>query len=160
MGREFKMLKFRSMCVNAEAKLKEVMALNEKNEGVTFKIKNDPRITRVGRFIRKSSIDELPQLFNILKGDMSLVGPRPALPREVALYTERDRRRLLAKPGLTCFWQVGEREGGVFEIGDRNKIDFSEQVSLDVRYIESQSVTRDLWLLAKTVPAVLLGKGM
>ena len=73
---------------------------------------------------------------------------------------ERDRRRLLAKPGLTCFWQVGEREGGVFEIGDRNKIDFSEQVSLDVRYIESQSVTRDLWLLAKTVPAVLLGKGM
>jgi lipopolysaccharide/colanic/teichoic acid biosynthesis glycosyltransferase len=91
---------------------------------------------------------------------MSLVGPRPALPREVALYTERDRRRLLAKPGLTCFWQVGEREGGVFEIGDRNKIDFSEQVSLDVRYIESQSVTRDLWLLAKTVPAVLLGKGM
>ncbi len=160
LGREFKMLKFRSMCVNAEAKLQDVMAMNEKNEGVTFKIKNDPRITRIGRFIRKTSIDELPQLINVLRGDMSLVGPRPALPREVALYTERDRRRLLAKPGLTCFWQVGEREGGVFEIGDRNKIDFSEQVSLDVRYIESQSISRDLWLLAKTVPAVLLGKGM
>ena len=160
LGHEFKMLKFRSMCVNAEARLKEVAALNEKTEGVTFKIKNDPRITRIGRLIRKTSLDELPQLINVLRGDMSLVGPRPALQREVALYTEKDRRRLLVKPGLTCLWQVGEREGRFFEIGDRNKIDFNEQVSLDVRYIESQSLARDLWLLAKTVPAVLLGKGM
>jgi lipopolysaccharide/colanic/teichoic acid biosynthesis glycosyltransferase len=159
-GLEFKMLKFRSMCVNAEAKLAEVMALNEKAQGVTFKIKNDPRITKIGRFIRKTSLDEVPQFINVIRGEMSLVGPRPALPREVALYSEADRRRLLAIPGLTCFWQVGEREGRLFEIGDRNSIDFDEQVSLDVRYIESQSVVRDIWLLAKTIPAVLLGKGM
>ena len=160
MGREFKMFKFRSMCVDAEAKLRELLAKNEKSQGITFKIKDDPRITKIGRFIRKASIDELPQLINVLVGDMSLVGPRPAVPREVALYTEKDRRRLLAKPGVTCFWQVGEREGRLFEIGDRNQIDFDEQVSLDVRYIESQSLVRDIWLLVKTVPAVLLGKGM
>lgn len=160
LGEEFSMLKFRSMCVDAEARLAALLAQNEKAQGITFKMKNDPRITRIGRFIRKTSIDELPQLLNVLHGHMSLVGPRPAIPREVALYTQEDRRRLLAKPGLTCLWQVGERSGGVFEIGDRNQIDFAEQVSLDVRYIESQSVWRDLWLLAKTVPAVLLGKGM
>lgn len=159
-GREFGMLKFRSMCVNAEARLAELVKQNEKSEGVTFKIKNDPRITFVGRILRKTSLDELPQLINILIGDMSLVGPRPALPREVALYTSKDRRRLLVKPGLTCLWQVGERNGGLFEIGDRNSIDFSEQVSLDVRYIESHSVWKDIWLLLKTVPTVLLGKGM
>ncbi len=158
-GREFGMLKFRSMCVDAEAKLKELMALNEKKDGVTFKMKNDPRITPIGRFIRKTSIDELPQLFNVLRGEMSLVGPRPPLPREVALYTPEDRRRLLATPGLTCLWQVGEREGRIFEIGDRNSIEFPEQVALDVRYIESQSVGRDILILLKTVPAVLLGKG-
>ena len=159
-GREFKMFKFRSMCVNAEAQLQKLLQQNEKGQGVTFKIKNDPRITKIGRFIRKSSIDELPQFFNVLRGEMSLVGPRPALPRETALYSQEDRRRLLVKPGVTCLWQVGEREGRLFEIGDRNQIDFDEQVALDVRYIESQSVWRDLWLLAKTVPAVLLGKGM
>lgn len=159
-GQEFKMLKFRSMCVNAEAKLSELLAQNEKSQGITFKIKNDPRITRVGRFIRKTSLDEVPQFINVIKGDMSLVGPRPALPREVARYTEADRRRLLATPGLTCFWQVGEREGRIFEIGDRNEIDFEEQVSLDVRYIESQSALRDLWLLFKTIPAILLGRGL
>lgn len=160
LGREFGMLKFRSMCVDAEARLKQLLAQNEKSQGVTFKMKNDPRITRIGRFIRKTSLDEVPQLINVLLGEMSLVGPRPALPREVALYSMEDRRRLLVKPGLTCLWQVGERNGGLFEIGDRNTIDFSEQVSLDVRYIESQSVWRDVWLLAKTIPAVLLGKGM
>lgn len=160
LGREFGMLKFRSMCVNAEARLQELLAQNEKSQGVTFKMKNDPRITRIGRFIRKTSLDEMPQLINVLRGEMSLVGPRPALPREVAQYSVEDRRRLFAKPGLTCLWQVGERHGGVFEVGDRNTIDFTEQVSLDVRYIESHSVWRDLWLLAKTVPAVLLGKGM
>ena len=160
LGREFVMFKFRSMSVDAEARFAELLSKNEKPEGITFKIKNDPRITKIGRFIRKSSIDELPQLFNVLKGDMSLVGPRPALQREVALYTDLERRRLLAKPGVTCLWQVGEREGRLFEIGDRNNIDFFEQVELDVRYIETHSVWRDLWLMVKTVPAVLLGKGM
>ncbi len=159
-GRAFEMLKFRSMCVEAEAKLKDLLAQNEKASGVTFKMKDDPRITRVGKLIRKSSLDELPQFWNVLRGDMSLVGPRPPLPREVALYSLADRRRLLVKPGITCLWQVGERRGGWFEIGDRNAIDFPEQVTLDVRYIESQSVGKDLWLLAKTVPAILFGKGM
>jgi lipopolysaccharide/colanic/teichoic acid biosynthesis glycosyltransferase len=160
LGREFKMLKFRSMVVDAEARLKELLAKNEKASGVTFKMKDDPRITKVGRFIRKSSLDELPQFWNVLKGEMSLVGPRPPIPREVALYSQADRRRFLVKPGITCLWQVGEREGRLFEIGDRNQIDFPEQVALDVRYIESQSVWRDLWILAKTVPAILFGKGM
>lgn len=159
LGREFKMLKFRSMVVDAEARLQSLLAKNEKASGVTFKMKDDPRITRVGRFIRKSSLDELPQFWNVLRGEMSLVGPRPPVPREVALYTQADRRRLLVKPGITCLWQVGERQGGTFEIGDRNAIDFPEQVELDVRYIESQSFWKDLWILAKTVPAILFGKG-
>jgi lipopolysaccharide/colanic/teichoic acid biosynthesis glycosyltransferase len=159
-GREFKMLKFRSMVVDAEARLQHLLAKNEKASGVTFKMKNDPRVTRIGRFIRKSSLDELPQFWNVLRGDMSLVGPRPPTPREVALYSPADRRRLTVKPGITCIWQVGERKGGFFEIGDRNSIDFPEQVSLDVLYIESQSVWKDIWLLTKTVPAILFGKGM
>lgn len=154
------MLKFRSMCVDAEAKLAELLAKNEKAQGITFKMKDDPRVTPIGRFIRKTSLDELPQFINVLRGDMSIVGPRPPLPREVALYSSSDRRRLHARPGITCLWQVGERQGGVWEIGDRNAIDFEEQVSLDVRYIESQSVLRDIWILLKTVPAIVLGKGM
>jgi lipopolysaccharide/colanic/teichoic acid biosynthesis glycosyltransferase len=158
LGREFGMLKFRSMCVNAEAKLAELLAQNEKAQGITFKMKNDPRVTRVGRFIRRASIDELPQLWNVLTGDMSIVGPRPPLPREVALYSMEDRKRLLAIPGITCLWQVGERHGGTFEIGDRNRIDFDEQVALDIRYIENQSAPTDLWIMLKTVPAMLLGK--
>ena len=158
-GREFKMLKFRSMCVDAEAKLKDLLALNEKKEGVTFKMKDDPRITKIGKLIRKTSLDELPQFWNVLKGEMSIVGPRPPVKREVALYEQRHRRRFLAKPGITCLWQVGERQGGVFEIGDRNAIDFEEQVDLDVRYIESRSFWKDEWLLLKTVPAILFGKG-
>jgi lipopolysaccharide/colanic/teichoic acid biosynthesis glycosyltransferase len=159
-GGEFEMLKFRSMCVDAEAKLSGLLAQNEKAQGITFKMKDDPRVTRIGRFIRKTSLDELPQFINVLRGDMSIVGPRPPLPREVALYSSSDRRRLYARPGITCLWQVGERQGGVWEIGDRNAIDFDEQVSLDVRYIESQSLLRDLWILLKTVPAIVLGKGM
>lgn len=158
-GKEFGMLKFRSMCVDAEAKLQALLAQNEKKDGVTFKMKNDPRITPIGRFIRKTSIDELPQMINVLKGEMSLVGPRPPLPREVAVYSPEDRRRLLTTPGITCLWQIGEREGRLLEVGDRNSIEFPEQVSLDVRYIESQSVWKDLLILIKTVPAVLLGKG-
>lgn len=158
LGRPFRMIKFRSMCVDAEAKLKELLSKNEKAEGVTFKMQNDPRVTRVGRFIRKASIDEIPQFFNVLLGEMSIVGPRPPLPREVALYSVKDRLRLLAKPGITCLWQVGERQGGRWEIGDRNAIDFGEQVQLDVRYIEQQSTLRDLWIMIKTLPAMLLGK--
>jgi len=158
-GREFKMLKFRSMCVDAESKLQELLARNEKQEGITFKMKDDPRITRIGRIIRKSSLDELPQFWNVLVGEMSIVGPRPPVKREVELYEQRHRRRFNVKPGITCLWQVGEREGGLFEIGDRNAIDFEEQVQLDVRYIESQSFGKDVWLLVKTIPAILFGKG-
>ncbi|MDX1952004.1 MAG: sugar transferase [Verrucomicrobiota bacterium] len=148
-GRQFRMWKFRSMCVNAEARLAELIKSNQHAQGVTFKMKHDPRITRVGRYLRKFSVDELPQFYNVLKGEMSLVGPRPPLPREVALYTNQDRRRLLVTPGLTCFWQIGGRAN----------IDFPEQVQLDVRYIESQSFWLDLKILLKTVPAVVLGRG-
>jgi len=148
-GRHFKMYKIRSMCLDAEERLKGLLARNQHQEGVTFKIKDDPRITRVGKWLRKYSFDELPQLFNVLKGDMSLVGPRPPVPREVAKYTLADRRRLATKPGITCLWQIS----------GRSEIDFSGQVQLDVSYIESQSFWRDLAILARTVPAVLSGKG-
>lgn len=159
-GRLFTMYKFRSMIMGAEEKLKDLLPLNEKPEGVTFKIKGDPRVTRIGAFLRRTSMDELPQFFNVLLGDMSLVGPRPPVPREVALYTLNDRRRLSVKPGITCLWQVGERHGGMFEIGDRNAIDFREQVGLDVSYIENQSFWGDIRILLKTIPAVFFGKGM
>jgi lipopolysaccharide/colanic/teichoic acid biosynthesis glycosyltransferase len=148
-GREFKMLKFRSMCLDAEARLKELLAQNHHSEGVTFKIKDDPRTTRVGKWLRKFSLDELPQFFNVLRGDMSLVGPRPPVPREVVMYSLADRRRLAVKPGITCFWQIG----------GRSEIDFSGQVALDVNYIESQSFRVDVSVLLRTVPAVLSGKG-
>ncbi|HLZ53052.1 MAG TPA: sugar transferase [Verrucomicrobiae bacterium] len=148
-GREFKMYKFRSMRPDAEAQLQEVLAQNHHREGVTFKIKDDPRLTRVGKWLRKFSFDELPQFFNVLKGDMSLVGPRPPLPREVAFYSLADRRRLAILPGITCFWQIG----------GRSDIDFSGQVKLDVQYIETWSFATDLKILLKTVPAVLSGKG-
>lgn len=148
-GRLFGMWKFRSMFVNAEKVKDQLAQQNEMQGGVTFKMKNDPRVTRVGRFIRKYSIDELPQFWNVLCGDMSLVGPRPPVPREVALYSPEDRQRLLAIPGLTCFWQVG----------GRSAIDFHGQVRLDVAYIRSSSVGLDIKLLLQTVPAVLFGKG-
>ena len=148
-GRNFGMWKFRSMVVNADALKDKLLAQNEMKAGVNFKMKNDPRITRVGKWIRKFSIDELPQLINVLEGTMSLVGPRPPVPREVAEYTVEDRQRLLVKPGLTCFWQVG----------GRSDIDFAGQVRLDIAYIRSESVWLDLKLLLQTVPAVLLGKG-
>ncbi len=148
-GREFPFPKFRSMVVNAERLKDQLLAQNQHAEGVTFKMKHDPRITWIGRIIRKLSVDELPQLWCVLKGDMSLVGPRPPLPREVALYTLADRRRLDVIPGLTCIWQVSGRAD----------IPFPEQVELDVRYIESQSVLVDIQLLLKTIPAVLLGRG-
>lgn len=148
-GRRFGMWKFRSMVVNADQLKDQLVKQNEMQGGVTFKMKNDPRVTRVGRFIRKYSVDELPQFWNVLCGDMSLVGPRPPVPREVALYSPEDRQRLLAVPGLTCFWQVG----------GRSSIDFAGQVRLDVAYIQSSNVWLDLKLLLQTVPAVLFGKG-
>ncbi|MCF7944610.1 MAG: sugar transferase [Spirochaetia bacterium] len=148
-GAEFKFPKFRSMVMDAD-KLKDQLLKESMHSGdVTFKIKEDPRITKVGRFIRKFSIDELPQLWCVLKGDMSLVGPRPPVPREVELYTQEDRRRLEVTPGLTGIWQVSGRA----DIG------FEDQVKLDVEYIESQSVWLDFKLLLKTIPAVLMGKG-
>jgi exopolysaccharide biosynthesis polyprenyl glycosylphosphotransferase len=148
-GREFRMFKFRSMCVDAEQRLQALLAKNHHLTGVTFKAKDDPRITRIGKWIRKFSIDEFPQFYNVLRGDMSLVGPRPPVPREVAMYTPADRRRLEVTPGLTCFWQIGGRA----------EIDFPEQVRLDVQYIESQSLWLDVKILLRTVPAVLLGRG-
>lgn len=157
-GRHFGMWKFRSMCVDAEARLAALLDQNQKAGGITFKMDNDPRITPIGRIIRRTSLDELPQLFNVLRGEMSIVGPRPPVPREVALYALPDRRRLLATPGITCLWQIGEREGGRFEVGNRNIIDFPEQVQLDVRYIEEQSLIRDIWIMLKTPPAMLLGR--
>jgi len=148
-GKLFTMWKFRSMYCDADARLKEIMAQNEMTGGVIFKMKNDPRIIPIGRFIRKASIDELPQLWNVLKGDMSLVGPRPALPSEVNQYSLQDRQRLEVIPGITCIWQVS----------GRSDIPFPQQVQLDVQYIQSQSLLLDLKLLLKTIPAVLLSRG-
>ena len=148
-GKLFTMWKFRSMYTDADARLKEIMAQNEMSGGVIFKMKNDPRIIPVGRFIRKASIDELPQLWNVLKGDMSLVGPRPALPSEVNQYSLQDRQRLEVIPGITCIWQVS----------GRSDIPFPQQVQLDVQYIQSQSLLLDIKLLLKTIPAVLLSRG-
>lgn len=148
-GRLFGMWKFRSMYVDAEARKATLMAQNEMSGGVTFKMKDDPRVTKVGKFIRRASIDELPQLWNVLVGDMSLVGPRPPVPKEVAEYTLSDRRRLEVTPGITCIWQVS----------GRSSIPFPQQVELDVAYIESQSFLLDVLLLLRTIPAVLLGKG-
>ncbi len=148
-GREFRMYKFRSMCLDAERRLNNLLEKNQHQEGVTFKIKDDPRITKVGKWLRKLSIDELPQIFNVLIGNMSLVGPRPPVPREVAAYSPADRRRLAIKPGITCIWQVS----------GRSEIDFSGQVKLDVEYIEQQSFLKDLQILLLTVPAVFSGKG-
>jgi exopolysaccharide biosynthesis polyprenyl glycosylphosphotransferase len=148
-GAPFAMYKLRSMYVDAEARKAALLRQNEMAGGVTFKMKDDPRITRVGKFIRRGSIDELPQLWNVLKGDMSLVGPRPPVPSEVAEYTLADRRRLDVIPGITCIWQVS----------GRSNIPFPQQVELDVAYIESQSFWGDVRLLLRTVPAVLLGRG-
>jgi exopolysaccharide biosynthesis polyprenyl glycosylphosphotransferase len=148
-GRHFKMYKFRSMCLNAEQRLKDLLAKNHHAEGITFKIKDDPRITRVGKWLRKFSLDELPQIWNVFIGNMSLVGPRPPLPREVNKYSLADRRRLAIKPGITCIWQIS----------GRSEIDFSGQVQLDVNYIESQSFWTDISILTRTIPAVLSGKG-
>ena len=140
----FKMYKFRSMYIDAEERLQELMHLNEQS-GPAFKIKDDPRITKVGKFIRKMSLDELPQLFNVLKGDMSLVGPRPAIPREVEQYTAYQKQRLFVKPGLTCIWQVS----------GRNNIGFDEWVELYIEYIKTRNLWIDIKLILLTIPAML-----
>ena len=148
-GTLFTMWKFRSMFTDAEERKRELMAQNEMEGGVLFKMKDDPRITKVGRIIRKTSIDELPQLWNVFKGEMSLVGPRPPVTQEVDQYSLSDRRRLEVIPGITCIWQVS----------GRSDIPFDQQVELDVQYIESQSFWNDLKILLKTVPALLFGTG-
>jgi exopolysaccharide biosynthesis polyprenyl glycosylphosphotransferase len=147
-GRRFEMLKLRTMVADAESRRDEYLSLNEM-DGPVFKIRNDPRITPVGRFLRRWSIDELPQFWNVLRGDMSLVGPRPPIPAEVVQYETSDRRRLSMRPGLTCLWQV---EG-------RNSIGFAQWVKLDLLYIDTFSIVQDLKILAKTIPAVLRGSG-
>ncbi|TLU82841.1 MAG: sugar transferase [Chlorobium sp.] len=148
-GRHFRFYKFRSMVVNAEKIKKELEAQNESSAGVIFKMKKDPRITKTGSIIRRFSIDELPQLLNVLKGDMSLVGPRPPIPAEVAEYTLEQRKRLHVIPGITCLWQVS----------GRSDIPFTDQVRLDLQYIQSAGFLNDIRLLLKTIPAVLSGKG-
>ena len=147
-GRSFKIYKFRSMVVNAEALQERLADLNEMS-GPVFKIANDPRVTAVGKFIRKTSIDELPQLLNVFIGDMSLVGPRPPLLQEVNLYNSKDRKRLAVRPGITCIWQVS----------GRNTVDFEEWMEMDADYVDRWSLWLDMEILAKTVPVVLWRKG-
>ncbi|HHI80082.1 MAG TPA: sugar transferase [Planctomycetes bacterium] len=148
-GKVFQCLKFRSMCLDAEDKLKELAKENEQ-DGPVFKIKKDPRITPIGRFLRKFSLDELPQLFNVLKGDMSLVGPRPPLPSEVVQYDWWQRRRLSVRPGITCIWQVW----------GRNRVSFQRWVEMDLYYIDNWSLWMDFKLLLRTVQVVFRGTGM
>ena len=148
-GRRFRMWKFRSMCADAEDRLEELRGRNEK-DGPVFKMADDPRVTRVGRVIRKMSIDELPQFLNVLAGHMSVVGPRPALPRETAAYTPRQEQRLLAKPGMTCYWQTR---------ANRDAISFDEWVELDLLYVKKCSVASDLKLVVQTVGVVLMAQG-
>jgi exopolysaccharide biosynthesis polyprenyl glycosylphosphotransferase len=148
-GRPFRCWKFRSMYIDAEQRKAELGALNEMSGGVIFKMRQDPRITRVGKLIRKLSIDELPQLWNVLVGDMSLVGPRPPVLSEVAQYNALERRRLHVTPGLTCYWQVS----------GRSDLSFTEQVRLDIEYSERRSLLVDFAILLRTVPAVLTARG-
>ena len=147
-GRGFTLYKFRTMIADAHERRREVRHLNEMN-GPVFKMKGDPRVTPIGRVLRKFSLDELPQLWNVLKGDMSLVGPRPPIPEEVASYHRWHRRRLSMKPGLTCLWQIS----------GRNEIDFDRWMQLDLQYIDNWSPGLDLKILLRTIPAVLSGRG-
>jgi lipopolysaccharide/colanic/teichoic acid biosynthesis glycosyltransferase len=149
-GKLFRMYKFRSMYADAEERLGELLKQNEM-DGPAFKIKNDPRITRIGHFIRKTSIDELPQLWNILKGDMSIVGPRPALPREVAQYDELQKQRMFVTPGLTCYWQIQP---------NRNDISFDEWMELDLKYVQERSFWVDWKIILLTVKAVVCKQGV
>lgn len=148
-GKPFKFYKFRSMYMNAEDRLEEILEMNEM-KGPSFKIKDDPRITKVGHFIRKCSLDELPQLVNVLRGDMAIVGPRPPLPREVAQYDEYQKLRLSIQPGLTCYWQVQSR---------RNDIDFDRWVELDLKYIGECKLSTDIKIIFQTIGVVFTGEG-
>ncbi len=148
-GKLFHMWKFRSMVTDAEERINELQSKNEKS-GPVFKIKYDPRVTRVGHFIRKTSIDELPQFINVLRGEMSVVGPRPALPKEVAQYTQRQNQRLLVKPGMTCYWQTRR---------NRDAISFDEWINLDLLYIRKCSIWCDFKLIIQTVGVVLTAQG-
>ena len=148
-NKPFKIYKFRSMYCDAEERLKDLLKDNEM-DGPAFKIKDDPRITKVGKFIRKTSIDELPQLWNIFKGDMSIVGPRPALPREVEQYTDLQRQRMFIQPGLTCYWQIQP---------NRNDISFDEWMALDLKYIVERSFLVDWKIIFMTVKAVVCKQG-
>ena len=147
-GKPFKIYKFRTMVRDAESRLADLRPLNEAS-GPLFKIRRDPRVTSVGRFLRRYSIDELPQILNVLKGDMSLVGPRPPLPNEVATYEDWHRGRLEVRPGITGLWQVGGRA----------ELSFDDYVRLDLFYIENWSILYDLYIMGRTIPAVLLPKG-
>ncbi|MGI6706288.1 MAG: sugar transferase [Clostridia bacterium] len=147
-GKEFVMLKFRSMVMNAEELLTKLKTLNEL-DGPAFKIKDDPRVTRVGEFIRRTSIEELPQLFNVLVGDMSIVGPRPPIPHEVAEYTPYQMQRLLVKPGITCLWQIS----------GRSNLSFKKWMELDLKSIQERSLWLDIKIMVKTIPVVLKSDG-
>jgi exopolysaccharide biosynthesis polyprenyl glycosylphosphotransferase len=147
-GREFDLFKFRSMHLDAEAQLAKLMALNEAS-GPVFKMRHDPRVTRIGRFIRKTSIDEFPQFWNVLRGEMSIVGPRPPIPSEVRQYKRWQRRRLSVRPGITCTWQIS----------GRSDISFERWMELDLQYIDTWSLMGDLQIFAKTIPAVLTSRG-
>lgn len=148
-GKLFTMYKFRSMVADAEERLSELEAQNEKT-GPVFKMRDDPRVTRVGKIIRKLSIDELPQFFNVLKGDLSVVGPRPALPKEVATYTPRQKQRLLVKQGLTCYWQTRM---------NRDSISFDEWIELDLLYVRRCGLWTDFKLIIQTIGCVLSAQG-
>ena len=148
-GKLFWLYKFRTMCPDAEKRMNELLKLNQM-DGPVFKIKGDPRITRVGHFLRKTSLDELPQLLNVLRGDMSIVGPRPALPREVELYNDYQRQRLYVTPGLSCYWQIAPH---------RNEMSFDEWVALDLKYIQERSFWVDWKIIFLTVRAMLMKYG-
>ena len=148
-GKLFWLYKFRTMCPDAEEQLNELLSQNQM-DGPVFKIKGDPRITWVGRFLRKTSLDELPQLLNVLQGDMSIVGPRPALPREVELYSDYQRQRLYVTPGLSCYWQIAPH---------RNEMSFDEWVALDMKYIQERSFWVDWKIIFLTVRAMLMKYG-
>lgn len=148
-GREFTCYKFRTMRVDADRFQEELLHLNSHSDPRTFKIPDDPRITRIGRWLRRTSFDEVPQFWNVLRGEMSLVGPRPPVPKEVDLYSARDLRRLEAKPGLTCIWQVS----------GRSRLPFPQQLEMDIEYIRKRSLLFDLKLIALTIPAVLSADG-
>jgi exopolysaccharide biosynthesis polyprenyl glycosylphosphotransferase len=147
-GRIFKFYKFRSMYAGAEQRKKEIEALNEQ-DGPVFKARSDPRVTNVGKFLRRSSLDEIPQIFNVVKGDMSVVGPRPPLPSEVEHYQPWHRRRLEVTPGITCLWQIS----------GRSHLSFNEWMRLDMEYLKQRSIKTDLLILLKTIPAVIARKG-